>query len=159
MKLHIIAVGHRMPPWITAGFEEYARRMPREARLALTEIRPERRSGTVRAQDGARLLDAEHRRIAAALPAGCTVVVLDESGKLLSTRDLARSMGRWREGGRDVAFVIGGADGTAPGLRERADLVWSLSPLTLPHALVRVVLAEQLYRAASILAHHPYHRG
>jgi len=154
----VVAVGHKMPAWVSGGFEEYARRMPREARLTLTEVRPERRNGAPGAGAIRRLLEAERRRIGAALPAGCRTVVLDERGKSFSTRELSQRMARWREAGGDVGFVIGGADGTAPVLREEADLVWSLSPLTLPHGLVRIVLAEQLYRAASILAHHPYHR-
>ncbi len=143
-----------MPEWVKAGFEEYARRMPREARLALTEIKPEVRG----AQDVERVQRAEHKRIAAALPAGCFKVVLDERGRSFPTRQLADIMARWQQQGRDIAFVIGGADGTASALRKEADLLWSLSPLTLPHALVRVVLAEQLYRAVSILKNHPYHR-
>jgi 23S rRNA (pseudouridine1915-N3)-methyltransferase len=155
MKLHVVAVGHRMPAWISAGFEDYARRMPRESRLFLMEVKPQPRSTAGAAQA---VLEAEHKRIRAALPAGCYTVVLDERGKLLGTRDLAVRLAKWRDGGRDVAFVIGGADGTAAGLQRDADLLWSLSPLTLPHGLVRVVLAEQLYRAASILANHPYHR-
>jgi 23S rRNA (pseudouridine1915-N3)-methyltransferase len=155
MKLHVVAVGHRMPAWINAGFEDYARRMPRESRLQLTEVKPQLRAGAGTAQT---VLEAEHKRIRAALPAGCYTVVLDERGKLLATRDLAKRLSGWREAGRDVGFVIGGADGTAAGLQRDADLLWSLSPLTLPHGLVRVVLAEQLYRAASILANHPYHR-
>ncbi len=158
MRLVVVAVGHKMPEWVSGGFEEYARRMPREARVTLIEVRPERRSGTPGAEAMRRLLEAERRRIDAALPAGCRTVVLDEQGKRFSTRELAQRMARWRDAGGDVGFVIGGADGTAPALREEADLVWSLSPLTLPHGLVRIVLAEQLYRAASILANHPYHR-
>lgn len=146
-----------MPPWINAGFEEYARRMPREARLALIEIKPEIRGNTGPAAVQ-RMLLAEHKRIAAVLPAGCYTVVLDQRGKHFSTRQLAERVMRWREAGRDVAFIIGGADGTAAALREGADLLWSLSPLTLPHGLVRIVLAEQLYRAVSILSGHPYHR-
>lgn len=159
MKLHVVAVGHRMPEWISAGFGEYARRMPREARLTLSEIKPEGRgSGAPGAQAVERMLQAEHKRIVAAIPAGCYKVVLDERGKGLSTRQLAEHIARWRDGGRDVAFIIGGADGTADALRQQADMLWSLSLLTLPHALVRVVLAEQLYRAVSILKNHPYHR-
>jgi 23S rRNA (pseudouridine1915-N3)-methyltransferase len=157
MKFHVVAVGHRMPAWIGAGFEEYARRMPRDARLALTEIKPESRgSGPAPAVE--RILQAEHKRILGALPAGCYKVVLDERGKAFPTRQLAANIARWREAGRDIAFIIGGADGTAAALKREADLLWSLSPLTLPHALVRVVLAEQLYRAMSILNNHPYHR-
>lgn len=159
MKLHVVAVGHRMPEWISAGFGEYARRMPREARLTLSEIKPEGRgSGAMGAQAVERMLQAEHKRILAAIPAGCYKVVLDERGKDFSTRQLADNIARWRDAGRDVAFIIGGADGTADALRQQADMLWSLSLLTLPHGLVRVVLAEQLYRAVSILKNHPYHR-
>lgn len=159
MKFHVVAVGHRMPAWVTAGFEEYAKRMPREARLALREIKPESRGGgATGAQAVERMLAAEHRRIAAALPAGCRTVVLDERGRNFSTRQLADNIAHWQRDGRDVAFIIGSADGTAAALKKEADVLWSLSALTLPHALVRVVLAEQLYRAVSILHNHPYHR-
>ena len=158
MKFLALTVGHKMPVWINAGFEEYARRMPRETRLALVEIKPEVRGRHAGATAVQRMLQAEHKRISAALPAGCFRVVLDEHGKSFSTRQLADRIARWREAGRDVAFVIGGADGTAAALKEQADLLWSLSPLTLPHGLVRIVLAEQLYRAVSILSGHPYHR-
>jgi 23S rRNA (pseudouridine1915-N3)-methyltransferase len=158
VKFLIVAVGHRMPPWISAGFEEYARRMPRETRLALLEVRPEARHPNASAAAVRRVLEAEHRRIGALLPAGCCKVVLDERGRSFSTRELAGRIARWRGNGRDVAFIIGGSDGTAAELREEAELVWSLSPLTLPHGLARVVLAEQLYRATSILRGHPYHR-
>ena len=158
MRLIVVGVGHKMPAWIVAGFDDYVRRMPREARITLAEVKQEPRGGATGAPGVRRLLAAEHRRIAAVLPEGCRKVVLDERGRQFSSRELAQRMARWRESGHDVGFVIGGADGTAPELREDADLVWSLSPLTLPHGLVRVILAEQLYRAAMILAHHPYHR-
>ena len=158
MKLRVLAVGNRMPAWVNAGFEEYAKRMPREMALILNEIRPEPREGKTSAGTLKRLLQQEHKRIAAALPAGATCVALDEHGKRFTSLDLAQHLMLWRESGRDLAFVIGGADGMAPELKKDADLLWSLSPLTLPHGLVRVVLAEQLFRAASILGGHPYHR-
>jgi 23S rRNA (pseudouridine1915-N3)-methyltransferase len=154
MKFIVLAVGSRMPAWIDAGFEEYARRMPRSARVELREIRPEKRTGTGRE----RLLEAEAERIAAALPAGCESVVLDERGKVLTTADLAAQIARWQEAGRDVAWIIGGADGLHPDLKRRASRMISLSAFTLPHGLARVLLAEQLYRAVSLLAGHPYHR-
>jgi 23S rRNA (pseudouridine1915-N3)-methyltransferase len=144
-----------MPGWVTAGFEEYARRMPREMPLQLKELKPAQRSA---AGDTARWLQAEAERINAAAPAGLLRVALDERGRSFPTRILAEHLERWRGDGRDVAFIIGGADGLAPELKTGAGLLWSLSPLTLPHGLVRVVLAEQLYRAASMLAGHPYHR-
>lgn len=155
MRLCIVAVGTRMPSWIEAGFADYARRMPREARLELIEIRPEKREG---GRTAAQILEAEAARISAALPRGCLRVALDERGRMVTSGELAQMLYSWLASGRDVAFIIGGADGLAPALREGADLIWSLSPLTLPHGLVRVVLAEQLYRAVSILRGHPYHR-
>jgi 23S rRNA (pseudouridine1915-N3)-methyltransferase len=153
MRFLVVAVGHRMPAWVNAGFAEYADRMPREARMELIALKPAARGAPLQ-----RMLDAEGKRILAALPADCIRVVLDERGTVLSTMDLARRVARWRESGRDVAFVVGGADGLAESVRKAANLVWSLSPLTLPHGLARVVLAEQLYRADSILHNHPYHR-
>ncbi len=155
MKLSVLAVGHRMPAWVTAGFEEYARRMPREMPLQLKELKPAQRSS---ADDAARWMQTEAERINAAVPEGALRVALDEHGRSFPTRTLAEHLERWRGDGRDVAFIIGGADGLAPGIKAGAALLWSLSPLTLPHGLVRVVLAEQLYRAASLLAGHPYHR-
>lgn len=158
VKFVVAAVGHRMPAWIQAGFDEYARRMPRDAQLAVKEIKPAPRRKDLGAMAVKRLLQTEHERIIAALPAGCYKVVLDERGAGWSTRELAERIARWREFGRDVGFIIGGADGTAAALKEEADLLWSVSPLTLPHGLVRIVLAEQLYRAVSLLSGHPYHR-
>ena len=153
MKFIVVAVGHRMPAWVDAGFAEYAGRMPREARVELVALKAAQRGGPLK-----RILDAEGERILSALPAGCTKVVLDERGTLLDTMALARRIARWRETGRNVAFIVGGADGLAESVKKSADLLWSLSPLTLPHGLARVVLAEQLYRAVSILQNHPYHR-
>jgi 23S rRNA (pseudouridine1915-N3)-methyltransferase len=158
LKFWIATVGHRMSAWGRAGYEDYVRRMPRETRIALVEIKPERGTADAAPRLRARAREAEHRRIVAALPADCRRVVLDERGVSLTTRALAARIAAWRAGGRDVAFIIGGADGTAAGLKEEAELLWSLTPLTLPHQLVRVILVEQLYRAASILGGHPYHR-
>lgn len=155
MRLAIIAVGNRMPPWVQEGFAEYARRMPREARLELVEIRPGNRDG---GRTPAQAMEAEAARIAAALPKDCLRVLLDERGRSFTSMQLADRMRTWLASGRDVAFIIGGADGVTPAIKDSADLVWSLSPLTLPHGLVRVVLAEQLYRAVTILGGHPYHR-
>jgi len=159
MKLYVVAVGHRAPAWVNAGFTDYAQRMPREAQLVLKEIKPESRGHvSANASMVERMRAAESRRIVAALPRDSYTVVLDELGRSLTTRQLAVNLRRWQEAGHDVAFIIGGADGTADALKREANMVWSLSPLTLPHNLVRVVLAEQLYRAVSILNHHPYHR-
>lgn len=156
MKLAVLAVGHRMPAWVTTAFEEYAKRMPREMPLQLKELKPAQRSSA--AGDTGRWLQTEAERIDAAIPTGALRVVLDEHGRSFPTRALADYVARWRNEGRDIAFIIGGADGLADSVKARAELLWSLSPLTLPHGLVRVVLAEQLYRAASLLAGHPYHR-
>jgi 23S rRNA (pseudouridine1915-N3)-methyltransferase len=153
MRFRVVAVGHRMPAWVDAGFAEYAGRLPREARVELVALKPAARGGPVK-----RVLEMEGERIVAALPAGSVKVVLDERGTLVSTMELARRIARWRESGRDVAFIVGGADGLDPAVKQAADWVWSLSPLTLPHGLARVVLAEQLYRAHSIMHNHPYHR-
>lgn len=153
MKLWILAVGVKMPGWVDEAFAEYAKRMPREARIELLEIRPEKRVG---GRTVAQIQEAELARIQAALPAGARQVVLDERGAEMTTLELAGNMTTWLREGRDVAFVIGGADGLHPEIRQRA--AWSLSRLTMPHGLVRVLLAEQLYRAASIIQNHPYHR-
>ena len=142
-----------MPAWIDAGFAEYAARMPREMRVELIALKPAPRSA-----GAGRAIEAEGKRILAAVPAGCTAVALDERGAPVTTMELARRLACWRQSARDVAFLVGGADGLAQSVKESSDAVWSLSTLTLPHGLARVVLAEQLYRAASILHNHPYHR-
>lgn len=159
MKLHVIAVGHRPPDWVAAGFEEYARRMPRSARINLTEIKlaPRSRQNASEASV-ARILAQEKSRILAAIPSGCVKIALDERGKQLSTAELARRLDGWMQGGRDLAFMIGSADGLDRDLKAGADLLLALSAMTLPHALVRVLLAEQLYRALSLIRNHPYHR-
>ncbi len=148
-----------MPDWINAGFDDYAKRLPRDMPLTLTELKPEPRGDKPSAGDIARIVDLEALRIEAALPKGGFTVVLDETGKTVTTLQLADKLTRWRDDGRDVSFVIGGADGTSARLKKTAGWLWSLSPLTLPHGLVRVMLAEQLYRAVSILGNHPYHRA
>ena len=153
MKLLVVAIGHRMPGWVDAGFADYAGRMPPDARITLVTPKPAPRGAPLE-----RILTTEAERITAALPERCTRVVLDERGTLVTTKDLSRRLERWRESGRDVAFIIGGADGLLGGVKASADFLWSLSPLTLPHGLARVALAEQLYRAVSILHNHPYHR-
>ena len=155
MKLLVVAVGERMPHWVDEGFADYARRFPRKARLALAEVRPEKR-GPIRT--AAQALAGEAKRIAAALPPGCRRVALDERGRDVTTAALARLLEGWLGEGHDCAFLVGGPDGLDPGLKRAGDLTLRLSSLTLPHAIVRIVLAEQLYRALSILDNHPYHR-
>jgi 23S rRNA (pseudouridine1915-N3)-methyltransferase len=155
MKLRIVALGHRMPGWVAAGFDDYARRLPREFALDLVELKPEPRE---RGRTSAQILAAEALRIAPAC-GGCQCVALDEHGEAWSTREFASRLGRWRDAGRDIAFVIGSADGLASDVKSQATAVMAVSAMTLPHGLVRVLLAEQIYRAVSILAGHPYHRG
>jgi 23S rRNA (pseudouridine1915-N3)-methyltransferase len=155
MKFLIVSVGHKMPAWITAGFAEYAKRMPREAQIVLQEIKPESRtSGKTTAQ----IMEAEAQRILASLPHNCWRIALDERGAQPTTKQLAVQMQDWMRAGCDVAFIIGGADGLHDSVKQAAQQLLALSALTLPHALVRVLLAEQLYRAHSLLHNHPYHR-
>lgn len=155
MKLHLIAVGHKMPGWVDAGFDDYARRMPPDLPLRFTAIKPGHRTA---GEDGARARQIEAERILTALPEGSVAVVLDERGTQVTTRELAQWMQGWMGEGVSPAFVIGGADGLDDRVKARAGRLMGLSRLTLPHALARVVLAEQLYRAACILKGHPYHR-
>lgn len=155
MRITILAVGHRAPGWIQEGFNEYAKRMPPEARVELVEVKPEER-GAGRSTDKAKGVEGE--RILAALPQGATLLALDERGKAVTTQGMSVMLSDWMRDGSSPAFAIGGADGLSDAVKERAAKLISLSALTLPHALVRVVLAEQLYRAWSILARHPYHR-
>jgi 23S rRNA (pseudouridine1915-N3)-methyltransferase len=145
-----------MPEWVNTGFDMYARRMPRESPFRLRELKPAPRTNA--ASNVEKWLEIESARIRDALPTGALRVVLDEKGRGFRTEKLADYLRQWRDAARDAAFVIGGADGLAPRIKREADLLWSLSPLTLPHGLVRVVLAEQLYRATTILLNHPYHR-
>jgi 23S rRNA (pseudouridine1915-N3)-methyltransferase len=150
VKLRLVALGHRMPAWVDAGYAEYAKRID----LSLVELKPESRT---QGKTVARLLAAEAVRVRAAC-AGTRMIVLDERGKPWTTRDLAGSLARWSEEGGDASFVVGSADGLDPALKREAATMISLSSLTLPHGLVRVIMAEQLYRAISLNAGHPYHR-
>jgi 23S rRNA (pseudouridine1915-N3)-methyltransferase len=154
VRLRLVAAGTRMPGWIDEGLRDYAGRMPRECRLELKEIPLGRRAKNA---DPARAVAEEGRRMLSAAK-GCGRVCLDVRGQSVGTPALARRLEAWMQGGRDIALLIGGPDGLDPACLAGADWRWSLSPLTLPHALVRVLVAEQLYRAWSILAGHPYHR-
>ena len=155
MHIHIIAVGQKMPAWVGTGYDEFIKRLPKEFTPLLKEIPPGRRSKN---SDLKRAIEEESERILQAIPKDCLVVALDERGKPWTTRQLAEQMSDWTSSGRDVALIVGGPDGLSAEVKQRADLKWSLSALTLPHALVRVVLAEQLYRAWSLITNHPYHR-
>jgi 23S rRNA (pseudouridine1915-N3)-methyltransferase len=155
MKLLILAVGHKMPSWISEGFIEYSKRLPREAKIELIEIKPEPRTT---GKSVSQIMEAEAQRIQAALPKDVLRIVLDERGAHWSTRQLTQQMKDWLSGGRDVAFIIGGADGLHESVRSSANQLLALSAMVLPHGMVRVLLAEQLYRAHSLLNNHPYHR-
>jgi 23S rRNA (pseudouridine1915-N3)-methyltransferase len=154
MNLRVVALGHKMPGWVSAAWDDYARRLPRELALALVELKPEPRN---RGKPVPQLLAAEAQRIVAACK-GARMIALDEHGQPWTTQTLADRLAKWRDSAVDIAFVIGSADGLADTIKRDADAVVALSAMTLPHALVRIVLAEQLYRAASLLAGHPYHR-
>jgi len=155
MRIHLLSVGRRMPAWVEAGFNDYARRLPPECALRLIEIDPGRRGKGSAAQAVA----IEGQRLLKSVPKGAGIIALERRGAAWSTEELADQLRRWLGSGRDWALLIGGADGLAQDCLDRAEQQWSLSPLTLPHQLVRVILAEQLYRAWSLLQSHPYHRA
>jgi 23S rRNA (pseudouridine1915-N3)-methyltransferase len=146
VRITVVSVGHKMPGWIQEGFVEYTRRMPPEIRVELVELKP----GKSKADEGQGILDA--------IPGGATLLALDERGKAITTQGLSVMLSGWMRDATHPCFAIGGADGLSDEVKERASKLVSLSMLTLPHQFVRVVLAEQLYRAWSILARHPYHR-
>jgi 23S rRNA (pseudouridine1915-N3)-methyltransferase len=154
MKLVIVAVGQRMPDWAQTAYDDYAKRFPPDLRVDLKTVKTEPRG----AKTVEMVLAAERERIVAALPKGCRVVALDERGTTFTTKALAQQLRQWQMGGDDVALVVGGPDGLEPAFREAAHQRIRLSDMTLPHAMVRVLLIEQLYRAWSINANHPYHR-
>jgi len=155
MRTHLVTVGKRMPAWVTAGFNEYNKRLPRELRLNLVEIAPVVRAKSITTQ---KIMFEEARRIRAAVPVHALVIALDEHGMQFDSATLSRKIETWSREGRDLVFIIGGTDGLDATIKQTADILWSISPLTLPHALVRVILAEQIYRAWTILQKHPYHR-
>ena len=154
MRIVIVAVGQRMPDWAQTAYDDYAKRFPPDCRVEIKTVKTEPRASKTLDT----LLTAERVRIEAAIPKGARVVALDERGTALTTMALARHLHEWQMGGDDVALVIGGPDGLDPGFKAAAHLRVRLSDMTLPHALARVLLIEQLYRAWSVNANHPYHR-
>ncbi|MEJ1297440.1 MAG: 23S rRNA (pseudouridine(1915)-N(3))-methyltransferase RlmH [Candidatus Sedimenticola sp. (ex Thyasira tokunagai)] len=156
MRIHLISVGNKMPRWVQEGYQEYAKRMPQECSLQLVEIAPGHRG---KSADVARTVRDEGERMLKAIPRNCRVMALDVKGKAWSTEQLSSRLGGWMGEGQDLALLVGGPEGLAAECLQRADNRWSLSPLTMPHPLVRVVVAEQLYRAWSLLRNHPYHRA
>jgi 23S rRNA (pseudouridine1915-N3)-methyltransferase len=154
MKLRIVALASRAPAWVDAGYADYAKRLPREFAIDLVELKPEPRD---RGRSTPQILAAEAARVRAACE-GRRMVALDERGREWTTRELSDRLVRWRDEAQDVAFAIGSADGLDDALKREANDVFALSKMTLPHALVRVVLAEQIYRAVTILRGVPYHK-
>jgi 23S rRNA (pseudouridine1915-N3)-methyltransferase len=156
MRARLVAIGERMPAWVAEGFADYRKRLAHDLPLELIELKAGLRG---KGRDDARAMTDEGAAILAVLPRDIHVVALDGRGKSWSSEELATQLATWRMSGRDLAFLIGGPDGHAAEVLDRADQRWSLGPLTLPHMLVRLVLAEQLYRATTLLAGHPYHRA
>ncbi|HZX80342.1 MAG TPA: 23S rRNA (pseudouridine(1915)-N(3))-methyltransferase RlmH [Lysobacter sp.] len=156
MKARLIAVGERAPGWVADGFAEYRKRLSHWLPFDLVEVEPGLRG---KGRDAARAQSDEGARVIASIPRNAWVVTLDGRGRGYTSEQLAQRLEHWRGQGRDLAFLIGGPEGHSPDVLQRADESWALGPLTLPHMLVRLVMAEQLYRAAALLANHPYHRA
>ena len=156
MRVRLIAIGTRMPDWIEAGYADYAQRLPRELKLELVELPVEHRGKNA---DIARLRDAEGAALLKAAGTEARIIAFDEHGTQPDTLGWSKALRGWMQDGRDVALLIGGPDGHAKAVLAKAEATWSLSKLTFPHALVRVLVAEQLYRAWSLLNNHPYHRA
>lgn len=156
MRIHLIAVGTKVPAWVETASADYIGRMPPQCKVVLHEIPAGKRTKN---SDIKRITDAEGEKMLAAIPSGALVVALDVLGKAWSTEKLAEQLDGWMMGGRDVALLVGGPEGLSEACVKRADIKWSLSPLTFPHPLVRIIVSEQLFRAWSILSNHPYHRA
>lgn len=156
MRAKLIAIGERMPGWVAEGFADYRKRLAHELPLELIELKPGLRG---KSRDDARAIAEEGAAMLGALPRDTHVIALDGGGKAWRSEQLAAHLATWRMAGRELAFLIGGPDGHSPDVLARADQIWSLGPLTLPHMLVRLVVIEQLYRATTIAAGHPYHRA
>ena len=154
MRIALIAVTRRPSGWLQEGAAEYLKRMPRQLKVELVEVQPARSAA---ASKETRRREAD--RISAATPSGRRIIVLDEHGTLVTSMDLARRLKAWMRQGEDLAFIVGGADGLDASVTDTAHETWALSGLTLPHGLARLLLIEQLYRASTIIANHPYHRG
>ena len=154
MKIRILSIGNKCPSWIKTGFEEYAKRMPREMPLTLLEMQAPRHHA-----DPAKYQQDEAQKLLAQIGKNDWVIALDEHGTSVTSTDLAKGLKDWQMDGRDVAFLIGGADGLSSELKQKCNLIWSLSNLTLTHSMARLLLVEQLYRGHSLMTNHPYHRS
>ncbi len=155
MKIRLLAVGHKMPKWVSQTFNDYNKRLPKAQQIQLLEMAPVHRSKTMSAEKAKQI---EGKNILAALKSSEKLIILDEHGTALSTKILAQSIKKWQMTAANIALVIGGADGFSPAVKQQAHAVWSLSLLTFPHPLVRVIIMEQIYRAYTLIANHPYHR-
>jgi 23S rRNA (pseudouridine1915-N3)-methyltransferase len=156
MKARLIATGEKAPAWVAEGFAEYQKRLSHWLPLELVEVQPGLRG---KGRDPQRAIEDEGKRVLSALPKDPLVIALEVTGKQHSSEQLSRRLEHWRTQGRDLAFLIGGPEGHSPEVLARTDETWSLGPLTLPHMLARLLVAEQLYRACAMLANHPYHRA
>jgi len=156
VHIHLIALGQKMPAWVYQACGEYIKRLPRELQLNTIEVPLIKRGKN---PDIKRISRDESRRVVEAIPSGCVLVALDVKGRKVSTEKLASTLDQWMQHGKDIAIVIGGPDGLSDELLQRAEQKLSLSDMTFPHPLVRIIIVEQLYRAWSIINHHPYHRA
>jgi 23S rRNA (pseudouridine1915-N3)-methyltransferase len=154
MKLRILSVGHKMPDWVETACAEYVKRMPRELSLEVISIKPDKRAD---GKNSNAVQEAEAKRILE-VAGNDYLVACDERGQEVTTLQLSDKLKLWQANGKDVSIIVGGADGIHPSLKQRANWLWSLSKLTLPHAFVRILLCEQLYRAHTVIIGHPYHR-
>ncbi len=155
MKITVVAVGLRQPAWADTAIDDYLGRFPKDWNVTVKAVKPELRAG----QSTSKIMQLEAERIRAAIPEHSLVVAMDEHGKDLTTMDFSKKIRQWRDSGESVAFIIGGADGLDPEIKAKAHMLMRLSSMTLPHAMARVLLVEQIYRAFSILTNHPYHRA
>lgn len=155
MKIKLITLGSKMPAWVTTAFNEYQKRLPREIALSLLELDLPKRQKNSNLQQ---LITKEGDAMLAQIAKSDYVVALDEHGEQWSTMELSQQLETWLQSGQDICLLVGGPDGLAPACKQRAQTTWALSALTLPHPLVRPIIAEQIYRAWSIISNHPYHR-
>lgn len=155
MRLQIFSVAHKLPDWLENGIQEYSKRMPREFNFSIIEIKPEKRVG---GKTALQIMEAEKQRLQAVLPSQSFIIALDERGANWTTVKLSENMQTWLQSGQDISLIIGGADGLHPDIKNNARQLLQLSAMTLPHGMARLLLVEQLYRAWTVLNHHPYHR-
>jgi 23S rRNA (pseudouridine1915-N3)-methyltransferase len=156
IKINLITIGKAMPAWITSGYSEYAKRLPKNYQIILVEIPPLKRTNSINIRQ---IIEAEGLKLLAAIPKNTLVIALDEHGKEWTTIELTKRLGTWHNEQQDISLLIGGSDGLSPKCLQKAQIIWSLSKLTLPHQLVKIFIAEQIYRAWSIINKHPYHRN